>query len=437
MRNQIQKIIQRHKSGEKIGIYSICSANRYVIEASIKQAKKDNSIILIEATSNQVNQFGGYTGMTPKKFVRFILNIAKQVDFPSKRIIFGGDHIGTNVWKNEKAETALQHAKNLVYKYVESGFTKIHLDTSYPCKDDQINKHSLLPPEIIAERTAELCKVAETAALKKYGKNNLPVYVIGTDVPPPGGGTKEKLSTSHITAIKEVKKTIEITKKDFLSNNLESAWERVIAVVVQMGVEFNSSSIIEYNRGNAKKLSKFIESYDNLVYEAHSTDYQTKSALRQMILDHYAIIKVGPALTFAFREAVFALAQIEKEWLSKNNNVVLSNIIEIIDRVMLENPKHWAEYYNGNEFSLSLARKYSYSDRMRYYWPNPDIKKALNRLIKNLNKKTIPLTLLSLYMPEQYKKVRDGMLKNSPNELILDKIMEITNIYSYAAGLRK
>ena len=431
--NRIQKIIQRHKNGEHTGIYSICSANRYVIEASIRQAKTDNSIILIESTSNQVNQFGGYTGMTPKKFLNFIYRIAKQSGFPAGRIIFGGDHIGPNAWKNEKSENAMLNARNLAYKYAESGYKKIHLDASAPCKDDRKNRP--LFPEIIAERAAQLCKSAEEAALKEFGKNNLPVYVIGTDVPPPGGA-QEKMSTSHITTKNETKQTIEITKKAFISNNLESAWERVIAVVVQPGVEFGNSSVIEYNHNKAKQLSGLIESYDNLVYEAHSTDYQTETALRQMVYDHFAILKVGPALTFAFREAVFALAKIEQEWLSKNK-FDFSNVIDIIEKAMLSNPKYWKPYYTGSSSSLSFSRKYSFSDRIRYYWPNPGIKKSLDKLIKNLSKKTIPLSLLSQYMPAQYNKVREGRLINTPTELITDKIMEVTGIYSFAAGIKK
>ncbi|MCK4966642.1 D-tagatose-bisphosphate aldolase, class II, non-catalytic subunit [bacterium] len=434
MKNQIQKITQRHKNGEHTGIYSICSANRYVIEASIRQAKADNSIILIESTSNQVNQFGGYTGMTPKKFMNFIYGIAKRFGFPAGRIIFGGDHIGPNAWKNEKSENAMLNARNLVYKYAESGYKKIHLDASTPCKDDP--KNQPLSPEIIAERSAELCKSSEEAALKKFGKNNLPIYVIGTDVPPPGGAL-EKLSTSHITSKSEVKQTIEITKKAFISNNLESAWERVIAVVVQPGVEFDNSSIIEYNHKKAEKLSKFIESYDTLVYEAHSTDYQTETALCRMVQDHFAILKVGPALTFAFREAVFALAKIEQEWLLKNNTINVSNIIDTIEKEMLANPKYWKPYYTGSSASLSFSRKYSFSDRIRYYWPNPVIKKALDKLIKNLSKKPIPLSLLSQYMPMQYYKIREGELINTPTELITDKIMEVTGIYSFAAGMKK
>ena len=65
--------------------------------------------------------------------------------------------------------------------------------------------------------------------------------------------------------------------------------------------------------------------------------------------DHFAILKVGPALTFAFREAIFALAQMEEEYLSVKKNVTVSNILNIIENVMIENPKYWQKYYHGDK----------------------------------------------------------------------------------------
>ena len=50
-----------------------------------------------------------------------------------------------------------------------------------------------------------------------------------------------------------------------------------------------------------------------MVYEAHSTDYQTRDALRALVKDHFAILKVGPGLTFAMREALWALDAIDQE----------------------------------------------------------------------------------------------------------------------------
>lgn len=95
---------------------------------------------------------------------------------------------------------------------------------------------------------------------------------------------------------------------------------RVIAIVVQPGVEFDHTQIIHYQPQAAQALSAWIKETP-MVYEAHSTDYQTRQAYRALVRDHYAILKVGPALTFALREAIFALAQMENELISRNNVV--------------------------------------------------------------------------------------------------------------------
>jgi D-tagatose-1,6-bisphosphate aldolase subunit GatZ/KbaZ len=143
---------------------------------------------------------------------------------------------------------------------------------------------------------------------------------------------------------------------------------------------------------------------------------------------------VGPGVTFAFREAVYALAMIENEWLSKRKGVTLSNIIHVLDNTLLDNPVHWQKYYAGNEPRIQLARRYSFSDRLRYYWPDQEVKQSLARLLTNLEEYSPPLTLLSQFLPVQYERVRAGLLANLPRTLIHDKIASVVSDYAYACG---
>jgi len=433
MNNPLLEIISSHKQGRSVGLYSVCSSNKFVIEAAMKQAEIDGNRLLIESTSNQVNQFGGYTGMTPTQFAVFVKRIAESMDFDFNRVILGGDHLGPNVWRAGNAKNAMVKACDLVSACVMAGFRKIHLDASMRCADDPGDTTQPLDEQIVAERAAELCMVAEETSTKGAQTSQLPLYVIGAEVPVPGGA-QEELTGVSITSVKDVQQTIERTKQVFLSKGLNSAWERVIAVVVQPGVEFSDTTLIEYDSNKAGELSQFILDVPNFVYEAHSTDYQTKESLRKMVEDHFAILKVGPWLTFAFREAVFALSFMEDEWLSGKKSVSLSQIREVLDKVMQNNPIYWRQYYRGDDAAISFARKYSYSDRIRYYWPDPDVEKALSVMIKNLTENPVPLTLLSQHMPEQYNGVREGRILNNPVELIHDKIMEVTRIYSYATN---
>lgn len=426
--NKILQLVNKHKSGKAIGLTSVCSANLYVIKASILNAKKYNQILLIESTSNQVDQFGGYTGITPQQFRKTVFDLAISLNFPIENIILGGDHLGPNRWQNENSNSAMLKAKDQISAYVSAGYTKIHLDASMKCEDDE---ETPLNPSLIAERSAILCKAAEDAFAKSGNDGEPPVYVIGTDVPPPGGA-KEFHNKINITSHTEVEETIDLTKKAFERYNLQDAWNRVVAIVVQPGVEFGDSIVFDYERTKSKKLVDVIETKSNLVYEAHSTDYQKKELLRQMVEDHFAILKIGPWLTFAFREAVFALSLIEKELLSNKKGITLSNLFEIIEQRMIVNPKYWEKYYDYSEEENKISRKFSYSDRIRYYWTDNFVNESLQRLINNLTNNKIPHTLLSQYLPVEYFAVKENIITENPEEIILNKIDSVLEIYNYA-----
>ena len=428
MSDYILNTVKHNKLGKAVGIFSVCSANKYVLEASMLHAKQNDSHLLIEATSNQVDQFGGYTGMTPSDFKDNIKRIANSVDYPFDNIVLGGDHLGPNVWQNEKSDSAMNKAKVQIREYVKAGFKKIHLDTSMKCKDDSVDSDNMLDPKIVTERAAILCKVAEetsTGIENQYGK---PVYVIGTDVPIPGG-SRDDLSDIRITPTNEIEETITSTKDFFFKYGLDDAWSRTVAIVVQPGVEFSDSAIAKYEPEKAVDLVAKINEYENIVYEAHSTDFQTETALRKLVEDHFGILKVGPWLTFAFREAVFALAEIEKVMSSFNKKIIPSNIREIIISVMDKNPKYWNKHYKGNKQQIAFAQKYSFSDRIRYYWSYQEVDDALNLLIQNLTENIIPLNLLCQYMPVESEAVMEGRIDNKPRNLIHHKIMSVLDKY--------
>lgn len=432
-RHPLQNIIEAQKKGIPLGIYSACTANELVIEAVMERALKDNDFCLIEATANQVNQYGGYTGMKPADFRNFVYSLAGKVNFPKEKIILGGDHLGPLTWKNLASENAMEESKELVRQFVLAGFTKIHLDTSMHLGDD--DKNSKLDTKVVAERGAVLCDIAEKAfvELKARDVNALqPVYVVGSEVPIPGGSQEEEEGI-QITKVSDFKETVEIFKTAFFSHNLKEAWDRVIAVVVQPGVEFGDESIHEYNRSAAKELIDSLKEYSNLVFEGHSTDYQTANALKEMVEDGIAILKVGPGLTFALREGLFALNYIENELFKFDPDINLSNFINVLDTVMAKNPENWNKHYHGNGKNIRLSRKYSLSDRCRYYLPANEVKEALELMMKNLKTVQIPLTLISEYMPIQYSKIRNGLLKNDPESLVKDRVINCIDEYLYAS----
>src|ERR1700761_5412574 len=106
MSTTLQQHLAKWKAGGPAGIYSVCSAHPWVIRAAAEQAAEDKSLLLVEATSNQVNQFGGYTGMRPAEFRDFVLEIVKAAGLSAGDLVLGGDHLGPNPWRKQPAEEA-------------------------------------------------------------------------------------------------------------------------------------------------------------------------------------------------------------------------------------------------------------------------------------------------------------------------------------------
>ena len=313
MEHPIKEIIAKRQSGNHLGIPSFCTANSIVIETILEYAKNSNDYVLIEATANQVNQFGGYTNMTPSDFVDYVYDIADEVDFPKDKILLGADHFGPLVWADKPEIEAMDYAKELLRQAVLAGYTKIHLDTSMRLGDDDVNIR--LADETIARRGVELYKVCEDAfneRVKKFPNSIHPVYVIGSEVPVPGGEFDE-IDSLQVTSPLDFKNTINAYENEFKKEGFEDAWENIIAVVVQPGVEFSNVDVHLYERENSKNLSEVLDDYPNLIFEGHSTDYQPSFKLKEMVEDGVAILKVGPACTFALREGLFALSMMENE----------------------------------------------------------------------------------------------------------------------------
>lgn len=430
--NDFLKLIKDNKEGKPRGIYSICSAHPDVIKAGMLQAMDDKSIVLIESTSNQVDQFGGYTGMKPHEFITYVNSIAAKVSFPKERILLGGDHLGPNAWQNMPANEAMSNASELVASYVKAGYHKIHLDTSMYCADDKGDRHVPLADSIVSSRAALLCSVAEETWKRYCEGQPKPVYIIGTEVPIPGGAREEEESVTP-TSASDAQKTIDITKAAFKEAGMCNAWNRVIGVVVQPGVEFGDEKVFHYNSKAAENLSRVIKNSDQFIYEAHSTDYQSEHGLTQLVKDHYCILKVGPWLTFALREALFALEDIEKELLN-GQGIKLSGLRDTLETVMMDNPKYWKKYYPGDESMQMFRRKYSFSDRSRYYWPDTRLNNSVTLLKKNLDNRGIPLSIISQFMPNQYTAIQEGKTGCSSDELIISRIRDVTGIYARACG---
>lgn len=420
----LSKLPARYASGARGGITSICSAHPLVIEAALLEGIATNTDVLIEATCNQVNQDGGYTGMTPADFRRFVEDIAARLGFDTTRLILGGDHLGPNPWKHLPAEEAMAKSEVMMDGFVRAGFTKIHLDTSMGCASEPV----ALPDAVTAERAARLARVAEKAAAESGF--DLPVYIVGTEVPIPGGAMEE-IEDLELTRPEAALETIAIHRKAFAALGLEDAFSRAIGVVVQPGVEFGNENVVYYDSDKATALSGVLNETTQFVFEAHSTDYQPVEALSALVHDGFAILKVGPGLTFALREALYGFDQIAA-FLDKLPEE--ETVRGKLEKLLLNEPKNWEKYYHGDAEELRLQRHFSYSDRIRYYWPHPEATAAVNALLKRLEGRKIPETLISQYLGTLYPAVAAGKVEATPHALLVEAVRNVIRVYGRAVG---
>ena len=406
----------------KSGIPSVCSAHPDVLRAAMVSTAPTDLPLLIEATCNQVNQDGGYTGMTPADFRDFVLTIADETGFDPKRIILGGDHLGPNPWKDLPVDQAMEKADVMIAAFAAAGFTKLHLDCSMGCAGEPV----ALADAETAKRAARLAKVAE--ANLPGGDLPAPVYIIGTEVPIPGGAMEE-ITDLELTDPAAAKVTRDVHEAAFSEAGLSGAFERVIALVVQPGVEFGNHNVVDYDSAKAQALSAELSQMPGLVFEAHSTDYQTRGNLTALVQDGFAILKVGPGLTFRWREALYGLDAIAEELFPGARTQTLRATME---QVMCAAPKNWDRYYEGSDQERAMMRHFSYSDRIRYYWPAPEARAAEAELLALLEGVTLPETLIGQYLGARYQDVRQGRLDPTARALALAAVEDLMQDYIHA-----
>jgi D-tagatose 6-phosphate 4-epimerase len=421
MNIELRDLAENRRQGRALGVTSVCSAHPIVLRAALRFGKQHGNTVLIEATCNQVNHQGGYTGMKPADFAALVYRLAAEEDCPLDLIQLGGDHLGPNPWRHLEADAAMAEAEQMVAAYVAAGFRKLHLDASMGCKGEP----AALDDVTTAHRAARLAAVAESTALK-HGLP-APLYIIGTEVPPPGGAD-HKLSTIEPTSPVAAQTTINIHRKIFTEAGLSDAFSRAIGLVVQPGVEFGNQNVIAYDPAKATELSQLLTAEPQFVFEAHSTDYQGTTPLSQLVRDGFPILKVGPELTFVLREALYALDLIASDLLPDYGARPLYAAMEAL---MLDEPHHWQNHYHGTAQEQHLLRHYSLSDRIRYYWNHPRAQAAVSRLLSALRGQHVPEALFWQHLPQAISFANQPL---DPEAVLIWRVIQSLAAYHAACG---
>jgi len=341
---------------------SFCTSNIDVLYSILLFCRVKKLPCLIECTSNQVNQYGGYTKKTPKMFIRDINSLRKKIKFNKDKLYLGGDHLGPLPWKNKLKKVALKNSRKLIEEFLKQKFCKIHIDTSIKCKDDKY-----IDSKVIFNRTE---KILSDLNIQKKIKDKF--IIIGTEVPLSGSGDTKKMSITSKSQIKdESEKFKQILKNISLDN-------KSFGLVIEPGMKYMHSNVVKPNFINFLE-KKDISKKNNFVFEAHSTDYQSKKVLSLLVKNNFKFLKVGPELTYNYSKAIFYMQKIEEIFFRKKK----SNFKEVILTTMLKNKKYWKEYYSKDNFKLLVRSKL---DRMRYYLNEKKVKNSINILKENINK---------------------------------------------------
>ena len=378
----IRDLIRANRADGHATLPAVCSTQPEVLTAALLLARDLKRPLLLESTSNQVNQFGGYTGMTPAAFMDSLRNLSRELKLDPQLLVLGGDHLGPQAWHHESAAVAMGRAKDMVRAYVLAGYTKIHLDCSEACAGDP----QPIPPSLCAVRAAELAAECERVASAPL------VYVIGTEVPRPGGALS---SEEHIrpTHWKDAADVIEL-HRDAFAKIAPQAWERVAALVVQPGVDFSPTHVTAFDADACVGLERALEPYPHMCFEAHSTDYQSAEVYEALGARHFAILKVGPALTDAYRRAVYALDDLSE---ALGVRGARSRVNEVMESLMVGEPSHWRSHYRGTGAELRWLRHHSYADRIRYYWPHRPAIEVVAELLRQIDAARPPRYVLRDY----------------------------------------
>lgn len=363
------------------GVISFCTADMLAIDCALRNIKRINGYAVIEATSNQVNPEGGYTGMTAADFRDRVRLLASLNGLDESRLILGGDHLGPLPWESLPAEQAMEKAKALIRESVRAGFRKLHIDTTMPLGDETYP----LDEELITDRWIRLYRVAEEEAWLMKAQNwnyEKPFYVIGNEVPAAGGAPTGEKENLHVTSPEALESTIGLYREKLRQAGFPNAFDNIIAIVGDFGIDYSDRKVWEYPKGTAQKLMKVMEGYPDMVLEAHSTDFQDWSSLKAMKEDGIRIFKVGPELSYAHRESLFEFTQAERDFRPRSQ---WANFPEVLEEAMNRNPVYWKNWYHGTEEETRHMRMHSRLNRDRYYMNLPEVQDAVDRLLQNFN----------------------------------------------------
>jgi tagatose-1,6-bisphosphate aldolase non-catalytic subunit AgaZ/GatZ len=370
----LDRLTNTMMNGKKgITLLGICPITINVVKASIRTASFMDFPLMFVATLNQIDIDGGYTGLTQKDFVKLVRKEVERCEYNGP-VIIALDHGGP--WLKDKHviegysfEEAVDWTMRSIEACIKAGYDLLHIDTTV---DVTLEKGERLSIKDVIERTVMLIEYAEDVR-KKEGVQKLG-YEVGTEEVH-GGITSPELFEKFI---------IELRAK-LKERKLEEVWPCFIVG------DIGTYPVLE-NKLNVEKsrvLVNIARAY-NLHIKGHYTDFVLNPEEYPNM--GIAAANIGPELAYSEYLALNSLADIEKRLFSSGRISEPSNIMEKLNRLIIENGR-WRKWLRGEEADWEKIpyniRQWLLGTSARYILSDQRIINKINKLSSNLEEYSI------------------------------------------------
>lgn len=370
LRKLLDRVQELTAQGHKpMTLLAVCPNSPAVIKAAFRAAKRNNAPIMFAATLNQVDNDGGYTGMTQKDFVRVMRVEAKRNNFTGPYIA-AIDHGGPwlkdiqtlEMWPYEKAMDAVKKSYEAA---LLAGYELIHVD---PTVDRFLPKGEIIKIEVVAARTIELITHIENFR-KERGLPRI-AYEVGTEEVHGG-----------LADMSVFNKFLDLLKEGLEKNGCADAWP--CFVVGKVGTDLHTTF---FDPVVAKQLTSTVAKYGSFIKGHYTDDVENPE---EYPLSGMGAANVGPEFTVAEFNALEELEAVENKLYDEGNVAMHSNMIAILKKLVIDSGR-WKKWVHGDESpddfeSITPDRqRWLMQTGARYIWQKPEAVAARQTLYSNL-----------------------------------------------------
>lgn len=369
----ILEVMEQRKAatGVPMTLFAACPNSLSVIKASFRAAKRNNAPIYFATTLNQVDNDGGYTGMTQAEFTKILAREAAAVNYTGPYVV-AIDHGGP--WLKDKQtlekytlEQAMDGVKKSYEAAILAGYDLIHVD---PTVDITLPKGEIINIHVVAQRTVELIKHAEDF---RKAHNMPPIsYEVGTEEVH-GGLADDKTFDTFLTDL----------KAGLAAAGMPDIWP--IFIVGKVGTDLHTTL---FDAEVARKLTNKVRPYGSYIKGHYSDDVDNP---QDYPTSGMGAANVGPEFTMCEYKALMELEQLE---LADANCKDKSGMSQALLNAVHDSGR-WKKWLRGEEVGKDLLectkerQEWLVQTCCRYIWQNKEVLDARQKLYDNLQKQGV------------------------------------------------